>query len=195
MRTPECYRVLAALVTFGALQIAAGATPATQTQPAQWRPNDLIVELHDLPKVYSCDELWYKFHGVLLQIGARPRMNILAYDCGSEAGAAAYSPRVHLQFQTLEAIPANDARWADTQAAYRTVRLGPGSPTTLNDSDCELLSQIKDLLLPALSDDHTIAFHLACQSVSARHAAFALTVSVLESSDPSRGAPLSGNVS
>jgi hypothetical protein len=40
-----------------------------------------LVDLHDLPQRYSCDDLWYKFRDVLLAMGGRPDIKILVYRC------------------------------------------------------------------------------------------------------------------
>jgi hypothetical protein len=137
---------------------AAGATAAT------WRPYDLIVDLHNLPVRYSCDDLWYKFHDVLLALGARPDLQILAYRC--EAGRDsndARSPRVQLRFNLPEALDKSLARMADVQATPQTVRLTPGHPVSLQTSDCELLRQMKNELLPALDKPtQVVSFDLAC---------------------------------
>lgn len=147
-------------------------------EPAVWIQHDIVVHLEDLPRRYSCDDLWYKFRDVLLALGARQNMRILAYRCESALGAIARSPSVHLQFELPQAVQGGDVRWADMQANPRTVRLGPGSPASLDASDCELLRQIKSGLLPALSD-HVVAYHLACQAAPAARHPFSLSVQAL----------------
>src|SRR6185437_7963048 len=144
---------------------ANGATPQKGTrsavQPAAWIPHDLIVSFDHLPKVYSCDDLWYKFRDVLRAIGARSDMRILAYQCGAQYGALAHSPQVHVHFFIPQALNRAQSKWADINAQTRTVRLGPGNPASLTSADCELLRQMKDGLLAALPDRVT-GFNLAC---------------------------------
>src|SRR5581483_4146859 len=123
-----------AVLTLGAAITT--ATAAEMTQPAVWSPHALIVDLQNLPKRYSCDDLWYKFRDVLLALGARPDMKILVYQCGASAGALGYSPRVHLQFSTPELLDRDEAKWAQMQATTRSVRLTSGQPPSLRDSDC-----------------------------------------------------------
>src|ERR1700749_1723011 len=59
------------------LLLACLVTSIAPSAPAVWAPHELIVNLHDLPKHYSCDDLWYKFRAILLTLGARQDLEIL----------------------------------------------------------------------------------------------------------------------
>jgi hypothetical protein len=157
--------------------VATAAAPAPG-RPAQWRSHDIIVDLHNLPTRYTCDDLWYKFHDVLLALGARPDMKILTYRCGPQLGKLADSPSVQLQFSLPELLDAGQARWADIDVTARNVRLSPGHPGSLRDSDCVLLRQIKDKLLAALPEQ-VISFNLACAAPKSARWPFNVTVQAL----------------
>jgi hypothetical protein len=157
---------------------ATAATPAPASQPAVWTAHDIIVSFDHLPKIYSCDDLWYKLRDVLLAIGARPDLRILTYQCGPRLGQLALSPQAHLHFSLPQAIARAQARWADLQTTAQTVRLGPGHPASLKDSDCELMRQMKDNLLAALPD-RVLTFNLVC-SGPATHRPFSVSVQILE---------------
>ena len=146
---------------------SAAAAPTPVGQPAVWTAHDLIVSFDHLPKIYSCDDLWYKFRDVLRAIGARPDVRILAYQCGKALGQRAYSPQVHLHFFIPQSVGHSQARWADVHVTSRTVRLGPGHPASITASDCELLRQMKDDLLAALPD-RVLNFNLACEAPTTR---------------------------
>ena len=153
---------LGVLATLGVAPVAAAATAAAI--PAEWMPHDIMVRLQNLPKRYSCDDLWYKFHDVLLALGARADLKILTWRCeNSLADAAARSPRLQLKFELPQALSGKQIRWSDVNAAPATVLLEPGHPASLDDSDCELLRQMKDTLLAELSDRVT-SFQLACNA-------------------------------
>ncbi len=158
--------------------IGSAAAPPSASEPATWIRHDIVVQLQNLPKRYSCDDLWYKFRDVLLKLGARPNMQILAYRCESVLGPIARSPTVHLQFDMPQALQGKDVRWAEMQASPRTVRLAPGDPASLDTADCDLLRQIKSALLPALSE-HVLTYHLACQADPTSHPNFGLSVQAL----------------
>jgi hypothetical protein len=164
---------------------AEAATASQPGHPATWRPYDLIVDLHDLPQRYSCDDLWYKFRDVLLAMGARPDIKILVYRC--ERGLTdrnARSPRAQLQFSLPELLTPAQSRWAQLQAVTTTVRLGPGHPASLLSGDCELLRQMKDGLLDALSQ-RVISFNLACAAPRSARWPFNVTVQTLTASHAS----------
>jgi len=156
---------------------ASVAAPAQVGRPAIWTSHDLIVGLDHLPKLYSCDDLWYKFRDVLRAIGARSDMRILPYRCGRRLGSLAYSPQVHLHFSIPQTLSRTQASLADLNAAPRTVRLEPGHPASLDASDCELLRQMKDGLLAALPD-RIVSFHLACDGPTTR-APFSVSIEAL----------------
>ncbi len=130
---------------------------------ATWITRDVEIELRNLPKPYTCDDLWYKVRGVLLAIGAREYMSISPYNCGAHASGAGRSPSIDAKFQTLRALSGPDARWAQTSAVRRTVRLGPGEPKILDSNDCALLSQLNGTLFSYL-DVHVVASDLKCSS-------------------------------
>jgi hypothetical protein len=174
---------LAAGVLLSTLLATSGEAAVTApTSLARWRPYDIIVDLHNLPKSYTCDQLYYKFWEVLWTLGARSNMKILTYDCaqglaGHARSAPARSPRVELKFALAAALPSTEARWADLMASRRTVRLEPGQPRALDSSDCALLEQIKDTLLPALPAD-VVGARLDC-TVPARSAHFSVSIRTL----------------
>lgn len=166
-----------ALVAAAFLAIWSAPTLATQpaAQPAALRHRDLIIALHNLPNLYSCDDLWYKFRDVLLALGASPDIKILVYQCGKYAGDLAHSPRVHLRFSTPELLTQSQAHWADLKAAPQSIRLSPGQPPSLRESDCALLRQLKNELLPEISNRIT-SFDLACETLQPSHRPFNITV-------------------
>jgi hypothetical protein len=168
------------LLTCSTATAAGRASPTSES--AVWRPYDFIVDLHDLPRRYSCNDLWYKFHDVLLALGARADLKILPYRCERQLDpTTALSPRVQLKFSLPEALDGTSARWADMQAVPRRVLLEPGHPTSLAASDCVLLRQIKDGLLTSLSlSQRVVSFDLACAAPRSSRWPFSVTVQALE---------------
>lgn len=162
-----------------ALPVALALTAATPARAsataAEWMPHELIVSLNDLPRAYSCNDLWYRFHDVLLAIGARDA-RILTYDCRDAAAHPHGSPKVELRFQLPAALPATDARFADFTATAVTVRFAPGSPNSLTGDDCELMKQMTAGLLEALDLHADAKFRCAAATPAER---FAVTVRAL----------------
>lgn len=139
-----------------------GAAPAPLppgTEWAAWINRDVELNLQSLPQDYTCDALWYRFHDILLAIGAREYMSIESYDCGKGAGLR--SPHVHLKFLTLQQVTGDQIRWANTRAIEKTVVLAPGEPKHLEPADCDLVQQLKGTLFAYLSMPVSAA-HFEC---------------------------------
>jgi hypothetical protein len=179
-----CAAVLAVTTAAG----AEASRPASEaSRPGVWLHHAVIVDLRNLPKRYTCDELWYKFKDVLLAIGARPDMKILPYRCEQRLGAAARSPSVELIFSMPAQATPKNVRWADVQVVPKSVRLQPGAPSHLDSQDCALLKQMKDTLLSNIGAVVT-DFHLACNAPpSPSNPTFSMTVEALAASSQAPG--------
>lgn len=167
-----------AFTAMGAPAGAASAGAAPVGRPALWRTYDMIVNLHDLPRTYTCDELWYAFHGILLHLGAWTySLSILPYHCSPTPTGDMKSPDVEVRFQLPFFLQGEAVKWAPTTAIERTVRLVPGEPQTLHPADCQLLQQISQTLfasLPLRIDGQ----HFACSAPPPRSAHFEVTLSL-----------------
>ena len=73
---------------------------AATPQPAVWMLHMVQVQLHDLPKNYSCYDLWYRFREVLQKIGARPDWKITTQGCVFSGNTQARSFSDILEFST-----------------------------------------------------------------------------------------------
>ncbi len=155
---------------------SAGLPPGTEW--AAWINRDIEIDLQDLPKSYSCDELWYKLHAILLAIGAREYMAITPYDCGKAAANGGRWPSLHLRFQTLRPVTGKDIRWANTRAIEKSVVLAPGEPKRLDPADCSLVKQLQGTLLAYLDVPVSTA-RFECSAPTSAHD-FNLSVRILE---------------
>jgi hypothetical protein len=168
----ERRRALAAVVGMLAL---AGAWAAPR--PAIWRTYDMIVDFQNLPRTYTCDQLWYEFHGILLRLGAPAAgINILPYDCSPSPAGDLKSPHVEIRFQ-LPFVLEQGIKGAPIQAVERSVRLAPGEPKTLHASDCQLLQQI-DATMFASMPVEAHAAHFDCSAPQPDAGRFGVTLSV-----------------
>jgi hypothetical protein len=159
---------------------AAAATPQSPGTAAMWVPHAIIVDL-DLPKRYSCDDLWYRFRAILLSIGAAPDPKIVPYECEGQ------SPKVQLQFSLPAALEGAQARLADLRASNDTITLEPGHPAPLEAADCELVRQIKDELFTELPL-RVLSSELSCARSPAGHSRFRLSLQALRADSPSESA-------
>lgn len=174
--------VLAAVLGVAASDAATTApartgSAAADAGPAEWRSYDLLVDLTDLPRPYTCNELWYRLHDLLLAVGARHYPQIYTYHCGTTRATSSRSPSVQLQFQLPRALTPADARYADVPVIRATVRLAPGTLHSYQPEDCELLKQLSTQLLPALPV-HPVGAGLTCPAPGTGHP-YALEVQAL----------------
>lgn len=151
-------------------------TNAAGVQPALWRAYDLLVNLHNLPRTYTCDQLWYEFHGILLRLGAPAvGISILPYNCSPSPSGDLRSPNVQARFYLPFALqPGLKGLFT---AVDRTIRLAPGEPKTLHASDCELFQQIDQTLLASLPVKGHDA-HFDCSAPPPRSGDFAVTLTL-----------------
>ena len=147
-------------------------------KPALWRTYDMIVNLKSLPRTYTCDQLWYEFHGILLRLGAWPySVSILPYHCSPTPSGDLKSPDVEVRFQLPFFLQGAAAKSAPAEAIERTIRLSPGEPKTLQTSDCQLLQQIDQTMLASISARiDAESFH--CSAGPPRSADFNVTLSL-----------------
>jgi hypothetical protein len=145
------------------------ADAASPPQAAVWMQHMVEVKLHDLPKNYSCYDLWYRFREVLEKIGARPDWKITTQGCVFSGDTQTRSPQVELEFYFPEGLPPAQAKWSDVKATRNTVVLEAGTAAnSLDKSDCVLVRQIKDGLLPALPVQ-VLDARVDCASAGAKH--------------------------
>ena len=166
--------------TTGAAANGAGSSaPATAAKPALWRTYDMILNFENLPRTYTCDQLWYELRGIVLQLGAWPySINILPYDCSPTPSGDMKSPNVQVGFQLPFFLQGPAAKSAPAKAIERTIRLAPGDPKTLHSSDCHLMQQISQTLLASLPVLHVDEEHFECSAPSRRAANFNVTVTL-----------------
>jgi hypothetical protein len=169
--------VIVTLAWLGAAPALAGNAQVPRV-PALWAPHALIVDLDDLPKTYTCDELWYRFRALLLDLGARAdSLNIMAYHCTTR------SPSVEVQFALPEVLPRARSGVADFEARAQTVRVFAGHPAPFDAGDCELVRQIRDVLLPELPVQ-VVSFQGSCASHTPARRRFDLELQAFEHENP-----------
>ena len=146
-------------------------------RPALWRVYDMIVDFEKLPRTYTCDQLWYEFHGILLRLGAPlASIDILPYDCSPSPSGDMKSPKVEARFQ-LPFVLQPGVPGAPIEAVERTIRLAPGKPKTLHASDCQLLRQINGTMFASLPVKvHTA--HFDCSAPRPLSGKFSVTLSL-----------------
>jgi hypothetical protein len=136
-----CVGVLA-LGTTGPAAADVPAAPAEQT--AVWQTKDLVFSYQGFTTRYTCDGLRDKLRQVLLLLGARDDLTVFPSGCLGEGRVNPY-PAVQIHLTVLQ--PVSGAAPAGAMPA-QWLPVNLIAFDALEDSDCELVQQIKDNLLP-----------------------------------------------
>ena len=142
--------VLAALALFFPVWAAAGETaaPSADAQPAVWAPKELHFVFMGFTAHYSCDGLRDKIRHVLGELGARSGFEVDYSGCSTPFGQPDPFPGVRIRMQTLQPAGANDQSAEPVAAHWRRVDLHLDRDAVWEASDCELLEQIREKILP-----------------------------------------------
>ena len=136
------------------LALAAQAAPTAEPGPAAtWQPRKLEFTYMGITARYSCDGIEQKVRDILVTLGARKDVHVRASGCdmgaGSGLGRISRTAMVEAEFNALvpEASGATPAAAAHVRTAWVPVELRADRPRFLGAGDCELIEQLRDVLL------------------------------------------------
>jgi hypothetical protein len=130
---------------------AAAAEPAAapaDIRSAVWTPKELTFVFMGFTAHYSCDGLRDKIHHVLGELGARSDFKVDYYGCSAPFGSPDPFPGVRIKMQVLQPAGASDKSADAVGAHWQRVDLHLDKDPVWEASDCELLEQIKQKILP-----------------------------------------------
>lgn len=125
---------------------AESAAPPAEAESAVWAPKELTFVFMGFTAHYSCDGLRDKIRYVLGELGARSDFKVDYYGCSSPFGRPDPFPGVRIKMHVLQPAGANDQ--SSVGAHWRRVDLHLDKDPVWEASDCELLEQIKQKILP-----------------------------------------------
>lgn len=123
---------------------ADAAAPAEHPVPAVWQSRDVVFSYQGFTTRYTCDGLRDKIRQVLLRLGAREDLTVFPSGCLGIGQVSPY-PAVQIHLSVLQ--PVHGTAAADAVPVQWTPVTLTGFDA-LEDSDCELVQQVKDKLLP-----------------------------------------------
>ena len=137
---------LAALpVVYAADEGAAGPVVA-----GTWEHHKANFTYFGITSLYSCNGLESNIRQLLQHLGARKDLTVRAYGCPYGFDTPGRSAVVDLDFYSLS--PSTDANAADTvQARWTTVQVSANRPYFIGHGDCELITEMKDILSKSFS--------------------------------------------
>ena len=141
---------LAALILFIPVCADAGESTeaATGAQAAVWTPKELSFVFMGFTAHYSCDGLRDKIRHVLGKLGARSDFKVDYYGCSSPYGTPDPFPGVRIKMQVLQPAAVNDTSAEVVGARWQRTSLHLDKDPVWEASDCELLEQIRQKILP-----------------------------------------------
>jgi len=128
-------------------QPQAAGEPATW---AVWTPKELRFVFMGFTAKYSCDGLQARMKGVLLQLGARPDLQVRQGPCGASLGTPTVFPTVTIKMSVLQPVTASTDTRAQPPvvARWKRVDLTSAPDAVKQAGDCEIIEQIEQRILP-----------------------------------------------
>jgi hypothetical protein len=115
-----------------------------------WEHHKANFTYFGITSLYSCNGLESNIRQLLQHLGARKDLTVRAYGCPYGFDTPGRTAVVDLDFYSLS--PSADASAADTvQARWTPLRLSANSPYFIGHGDCELITEMKDVLSKSFS--------------------------------------------
>jgi len=127
---------------------AADPLPGADAEPAVWTKKELTFVFMGFTAHYSCDGLREKIRHVLTELGARSDFEVGYAGCSSPFGSPDPFPGVRITMHVLEPAATAAAGTDAVSAHWRRVDLHLDKDPVWEATDCELLEQIKQKILP-----------------------------------------------
>jgi hypothetical protein len=141
--------------------VAARASPAaSDDEPAAWVTRELTFSYHGFTTTYSCDELRAKVKDILLELGARPDLQVQSSGCTRIVGPDPFAG-VRIRMEVLQ--PAAAQGGASVAAHWKRVDLLANQDPVWALAQCELLTQIRQQVLPLFTTRNVDAV-TSCQA-------------------------------
>lgn len=151
------HRALLCVVVSAAGLAACASDTATEsaTRPsgppfaAVWQRHQTTINYFGLTALYSCDSLEDKVRTLLLYLGARPDLKVQQLGCDRAFDRPGHLASVQADFYTL--APASDTAagtgGGTVTAQWATVSIKPMAPYWMGYGECELMQQIKPVII------------------------------------------------
>lgn len=119
--------------------------------PAVWAPRQLHFVFLGFTAHYSCDGLQDKIRHVLTELGAERGFEVSLAGCSAPYGRPDPFPGVNIKMNVLQPADPRDTAAQSVGAHWRRVDLHLDKDPVWEASDCELLEQINQKILPLFS--------------------------------------------
>jgi hypothetical protein len=133
------------LIGFGGAALGAEPPAPGEVVASSWQHHKLTINYFGITALYTCYGLEDHVKDILVHLGARPDAKVRASGCPRGPDVPSRSAWIEADFYTL--APAADATAPDVVRAVWSAReISPRRPYYMDDGDCELVDQMKDLI-------------------------------------------------
>lgn len=130
---------------------AAWGSPPPAPESAAWASKELKFVYQGFTTTYSCDALREKVKGYLLELGARPDLEVRSYGCTQAVGPDRFAG-VSIRMSVLQ--PAAGSSTPVVPAHWQEVDLTANRDPVEAAGECELVDQIGRKVLPLFATRH-----------------------------------------
>jgi hypothetical protein len=131
-------------------------TPAAATVPSTWQHHKVRLNYTGFTAFYTCDGLEDRVRQILLHFGARKDLKVFASGCSRGLNAPSRNAWVDADFYALAPVTAagaaaDSATAGAVKAQWTALELTPQRPDFMGSGDCELIAEMKDLMIKNFS--------------------------------------------
>jgi hypothetical protein len=136
-----------------AISAAAGAAgPAAAADPppdatvvaGAWQHHTMNIHYYGITSLYSCYGLEDHVKDILVHFGARKDAKVRATGCERGPDVPSHTAWIDADFYTL--APASEGATDSVKAHWTRREIGPKRPYFMDDGDCELVDDMKDMI-------------------------------------------------
>jgi hypothetical protein len=140
------YKTLLIAVSLFAACAAGAAEP--ESSAAVWTAKEADFVYRGFTTRYTCDGLRDKIKRILLDLGARDDIKLVATGCAADSGQPSPLPRVHIKMSVLVPVESPSGDAAAVTAHWQDRSLRAGATGYIGMGDCELVEQVGHEILP-----------------------------------------------
>jgi hypothetical protein len=160
--SPRLRSVGIALLLTAATGLVAAADGPAGTESGVWQKHDIRFNYVGFTSIYSCDGLADQLKLLLLRSGARSDAKVTAGACAEGFGRPDRMANARLVYYTLSPAPAGAAAAEVVTAQWRAVKFSVDHPREVQEGDCELMEQFRDIVVKKTFSTRKLAAQITC---------------------------------
>ena len=127
------------------------ATPPAEIVTGAWQHHTVMFNYFGVTSLYTCDGLEDQVRQILLHLGARKDAKVYASGCPGPYNTPSNTAWVKADFYTPTPAAAEAEGPDIVKARWTALEVTPRRPNFMGDGDCELIQEMKDLIIKNFS--------------------------------------------